>query len=276
MNKIVVVDLGWGGLIFANDVYNNLSSYKNEGLEVIFIHMPIFKYNMSDDEKVKIFDAYLNDINKKFKPVVLVIACNTLAGLYKFTTFSNLFENKVINIIDIVCGAIVRKYKEGDNVIILASELTCRCNFYKNILIKKGIAPENITEIGLSGVASSIEKNLYSNYLNDEIINKIKEKFHLKKDRRNMIVLGCTHYEYIKRSFYLIPSLYGIDEYLFISGRQEMLKCFKYEYPIKRKVITIYSYVAKCTDKIKGNLMKYYKEKSINMALENERLLFID
>ena len=277
MNKFVVLDLGWGGLIFANDLQKCKLYFKGEECENIFLHMPIFKYKMSDKEKIEVFDEYLKDINRKFNPVVIILACNTLAGLYEFTVFAKTFEGKVVNIVDIICSNVLKTYKKGDIIVVLASELTCKWNVYKKKLVQCKIEAKDIIEIGLSGVASTIERNLYSFFLAEEVLDIIKSKLMIKKINKNVIfVLGCTHYEYVKEIFNRLPSLYSIEKAVFISGREEMIKLFDMSPCTEEKEIKIYSYISKCSEETRKNLERFYHKKNMKLALKNEILLSVD
>ena len=67
------------------------------------------------------------------------------------------------------------------------------------------LKPLKINAQALRGLASDIETNLYS-------LNKIDLSSHLKKQKCDMVILGCTHYGFLKND---IESYFGVKS---ISG----------------------------------------------------------
>jgi len=275
MYNIVAIDLGWGGLLQAYNVFKNIERFSGKAVNIIFVRLPIFKYDMTDQDKVDQFELYLNNITKRFEPEELIIACNTLSGLYPNTSFSLLFKKNVYNIIEITSECIISNYEEGSKILIFASELTMSERFYHKRLLESGICEENIICIPLKGLARLIEEELYSKEL-PEKINQLVLKLFPSIDNYNkmFVVLGCTHYEYVTKIFFDVLKTKGISNLYLVDAVYNALFICNKGQDVKKNLY-IYSYNSGGNITVKNNLKRYFDSDTVNSALDKEKIIHI-
>ena len=108
----------------------------------------------------------------------LIVACNTLSVniLEDIRQFAGV---PVFGVFPPVEKAMIT----GGKTLLLATERTA--GKYKST--------DNFVSLGLGGLARDIENNLYS-------LEKVDIKFHLKdvKEKFDTVILGCTHYFFVK------------------------------------------------------------------------------
>lgn len=269
MENIVVIDLGWGGLILANNVY------KTKVMDVVFIRLPIFEYGMTIKEKVMKFDVYLQDIMKRFDPIEIIIACNSLSGLYSQTTFSKVFKIKVYDLVQIMCERITNEYVKGDKIIVFASKLTIQEKFYTEGLCKRGIYIEDIVNIPLVGWAKTIEEKMFCqvsvDIMKDVLYNKLQE---YTCKGKTIVVLACTHFEYVQSVFLEVLESIGVDNLTLIDVKSDIVKALTQENTVKKKMY-ICSYKVRGNVSVKQNLKTYFHNPIIDWALDNEKVYYL-
>src|SRR5574344_850258 len=198
MNKlpIGVLDSGIGGASILKEIINILPKEK-------FIYLADTKNlpygNKSKNKILKIVRENANYLIKNFHIKMLVIACNTASSVS-----SNILR-KELNI-PIICieppikPAIECGYKK---ILILATKRTLKSNqtIKNNIKIIKNKNKKlnkdeknTIKKLAIKNLASEIDKNFKNLELLKEILNKNLKKY----SEYDAIVIGCTHYNFIK------------------------------------------------------------------------------
>ena len=184
MMNIVVVDSGLGGLNVLNECKKLLPN-------VNFVYIADKQNapygNKSKRKLLKIAFNLVDYIISKYNPKIIVIACNTMTAV----TIKFLREKyKNINFVgtEPAIKPALKKYNKKE-ILLFATKNTNK--YYKNI---RKIQIKNLPKI--------IDENI--NNLN--IINPTLKKHFCKNKYKNIkaIVLGCTHYIYLKENLKLI------------------------------------------------------------------------
>lgn len=130
---------------------------------------------------------------KKFRIKALVVGCNTLSTnlLSVLSQYANVPTFGVFPPVE-------SELLKGKKVLLLATEKTART--FKNT--------KNLSIIGLSSLAMDIEKNMFNlNMVNLEKNIHNKNNFYCgevfcKNNSYDTVILGCTHYYFVKNKIY--------------------------------------------------------------------------
>ena len=188
--SVGVFDSGIGGL----NVLNACQKAVNNVNFVYFGDNKNAPYGNKDLAYLKKRANYIVNIFRKYKISNVVIACNTLSvslGDYLIKT------NKDINFV----LTLPIRPSEFKNPILLSTPLTSKSDYVKNLYLKNEVVP-------LPFLAREIEDNIF-NFKNINIKNDLKG---IPKNA-DCVVLGCTHYLYLKKvikSLVNMPVVSGI------------------------------------------------------------------
>lgn len=182
---IGIFDSGIGGLTILDEIkkaikHNNIIYYADS------INNP---YGDKNDKELKIITSKIVDFFIKENIKVIVIACNTAT-----TRCITYLREKYPNIIFIGTEPAIKVAceKNHHNILVLGTTATIN-SFSVNKLIKTNKRDnQNIYLEACKGLANAIETNNVSKI--DDILKKHMSKY----ENIDSIVLGCTHYPYIK------------------------------------------------------------------------------
>ena len=182
---IGIFDSGIGGLTILDEIkkvikHNNIIYYADS------INNP---YGDKNDKELKIITSKIVDFFIKENIKVIVIACNTAT-----TRCITYLREKYPNIIFIGTEPAIKVAceKNHHNILVLGTTATIN-SFSVNKLIKTNKRDnQNIYLEACKGLANAIETNNVSKI--DDILKKHMSKY----ENIDAIVLGCTHYPYIK------------------------------------------------------------------------------
>ncbi len=182
---IGIFDSGIGGLTILAEIkkaikHNNIIYYADS------INNP---YGDKNDKELKIITSKIVDFFIKENIKVIVIACNTAT-----TRCITYLREKYPNIIFIGTEPAIKVAceKNHHNILVLGTTATIN-SFSVNKLIKTNKRDnQNIYLEACKGLANAIETNNVSKI--DDILKKHMSKY----ENIDSIVLGCTHYPYIK------------------------------------------------------------------------------
>ena len=176
-NYIAIFDSGIGGLTVLNDL-SRYMPYQN------FIYIGDNKNtpygNLSDEKLLRLSMDCLSVLNG-YNVKAVILGCNTLSVSIR-ARLQQYFNCPVFGVFPPVETAIVKK----ERVLLLATPRT----------IERYSSYENLTKLALPYLAKDIEENVMQ-------LNKISFKNHLPQkflDNHtfNRVILGCTHYNFIK------------------------------------------------------------------------------
>lgn len=122
---------------------------------------------------------------ERLNPALLAVACNTVTARC-IESLRQRFSFPVVGI----QPAVKQAEEVGGRCLVLATEATVNSQAFKNLL--KKFAPEEAVTVACHGLADYIEKNIFSlpERLPDGLLPEIKV---------DSVVLGCTHYAFVKR-----------------------------------------------------------------------------
>ncbi len=203
---VVITDSGLGGLSVLAEMENlmrNSGHFKNINLifaNALFSESGGYNALGSRDEKVSTFNKALEGMYNKFKPDLILVACNTLSTILNETDFSKTTKIPIIGIVEIGVNEIQQKLDQSKNseVIIFGTETTIEENSYPIGLIKNGIDPQRIVSKACPQLQKYIETDpsgedtemLIMSYV-DEALEKAS-----KSDQELFVSLNCTHFGY--------------------------------------------------------------------------------
>ncbi len=118
----------------------------------------------------------------------IVIACNTATSAASEAIRSRYPSIPIIGIEPAIKPAILAH--KGEDILVMATEATIKLEKF-NDLKKKFDTQANIIPVACSGLAEAIENEQNT----EEILNRYLFQF---KNKINVVVLGCTHYPFIK------------------------------------------------------------------------------
>jgi glutamate racemase len=240
--SLLITDSGLGGLSVCADIVNNLNryrSFKNVRL-TYFNAWPEQNrgYNLLPGmaERIRVFHRALIGM-ERFKPDLIMIACNTLSAIYPQTGFS---RSAAMPVIDIIAFGVAMIYQElvsqpDSRAIILGTPTTIEANTHKTGLIGKGIRAERVILQSCDKLAGEIERNPDSENVRKMIDRYVGQAALKAGDRKRPVLAAfcCTHYGYshlifkemFERTFagpvtILNPNK-AMGDCLFADGRQE-------------------------------------------------------
>lgn len=202
MKKVVVIDSGSGGLNVLKELYKNCIGFD-------FLYLADTAYapygNKTKRELIHRAKFLVDFADIIFSPDIFVFACNTLTA----TTINEM--RKKYNKVFIGCEPAIKPACEEfqqEDVLVLATKSTLRNS---KLLKRYPLSQKKI----IDRLPTMIDENLFEL---DKIVPYLKKN--IEKIQPKAIVLGCTHFEAIKKqlkqisSAKLFSSSYGIAKQL--------------------------------------------------------------
>lgn len=185
--KILVFDSGIGGLPIANSIHNKIPY-----IDIVYYQDTINNpYGNKTDEELKNITTNIVDYAKDNNINFIVIACNTATTRCMKYLKEKYPDITFVGTVPAIKVALDNNYK---NILVIGTDPTIKSNRLQEIINDNKKDNQNIYLKSLPGLANAIETNDKDKI--DEIINKeLKEYLNKEIDS---IVLGCTHYYYIK------------------------------------------------------------------------------
>jgi len=188
---IGVFDSGYGGLttlkelqcLLPNENYIYLGDTKNA------------PYGDKDPKEVEKIVLKIVDYLVKEKVKAIVVACNTATSI----AIKSVREKyKDLIIIGTEPAVKVAVDNNKDKILVLATKNTLKLEKFTN-LVDKLNAEDKIIKEDLEGLATLIDKGNLDSEEIDELLNKKLSKY---KGKIDSVVLGCTHYPFVKDKIY--------------------------------------------------------------------------
>lgn len=207
---ILITDSGLGGISIFAEIADRFKS------DPIFSHVSLIYYNawpeqnrgyngLKDmDERVRVFDRALVGM-KKYRPDIIMIACNTLSVLYDYTAFSRRESIPVIDIVRFGVDMVFERLSQaaGGTAVILGTVTTIASDVHRSQLIEKGISTDRLVAQPCDQLATQIEKGPHRDevaQLVDTFMGQAAKK--LGATTTEVIVaLFCTHFGYCRDLF---------------------------------------------------------------------------
>ncbi len=207
---ILVTDSGLGGLSVAADVAARLpESGVFRRARVVFynalFHSNGYNSLETEEEKARIFDRVLRAMARRYRPDILLIACNTLSIVYENTRFSRRPRFPVVGIVETGVDLIDRHLRDNPEatVVIFGTKTTIGSETHKRLLVEKGHSANRIVGQACHRLAGAIERGTdteetvgYINQFVGEALDKIGSR-----DGPIFGSFNCTHYGYTHGQF---------------------------------------------------------------------------
>lgn len=204
---VLITDSGLGGLSIFAEIAARLK------IDPIFPDVTLIYYNawpeqnrgyngLKDmDERIRVFDQALAGM-KRYRPDIIMIACNTLSVLYDRTAFSRREAIPVIDIVRFGVDMVYESlYREADGTaMILGTVTTIASGVHRSRLIEKGISPDRLIAQPCDQLATQIEKGPCS----DEVVQLVDTFMGQAAEKLGAIpsnvfaALFCTHFGYCR------------------------------------------------------------------------------
>lgn len=205
---IVVTDSGLGGLSVVADLAARLpASGIARSARIVFVNALLddaIGYNdlKNDADKLRVFDAALSAMERRYRPDLLLVACNTLSVLYGRTEHAKGGGTPVVEIVGMGADLIYRELQAspGGTAVIFATKTTIESGAHRKLLEAKGIPDERIVGEACHRLAGSIERGAGSAETSDYVRTFAADAVRrLPKEPGPLVVsLNCTHYGYVK------------------------------------------------------------------------------
>jgi glutamate racemase len=230
---IVVTDSGLGGLSVVADAARKMTEQKAyRHVEIVFYNALFTDeggYNSLPDrnDKVHVFNRALEDMQRRYAPDVILVACNTLSVLADATDFVAASRTPVIGIVDAGVRLIAERLEadENDRVIIFATETTVEEGTHKAALVDRGIVADRIVVQACPELASYIEKGydgMETRFLIDAYVDEAMARAG-EIDGKLHVSLNCTHYGYALPAWRDAFEAKGVPVADFLNPNQTMI-----------------------------------------------------
>ena len=205
---IVVTDSGLGGLSVAADLAARLpASGIVRSARIVFVNAEpdvALGYNdmKLEADKVRVFDAALAAMETRYKPDLILIACNTLSVVYPGTAHAKKGGTETVEIVGLGADLLARELetKRGATAVVFATKTTIESGAHKKLLVGKGVPADHVVGEACHRLAGAIERGAASEETVAYVKKFVAEALEKRPDKTGPIVasLNCTHYGYVK------------------------------------------------------------------------------
>jgi glutamate racemase len=205
---IVVTDSGLGGLSVAADLAARLpGSGIVQSARIVFVNAEpdvAFGYNdmKREADKGRVFDGALAVMEARYKPDLILIACNTLSVVYPGTVHAKKGGTETVEIVGL--GAdLIRKELAGKpdaTALVFATKTTIESGAHGKLLVDRGVAADHVVGEACPRLAGAIERGVAS----EETVAYVKKFVAEALEKRTVksepfiVSLNCTHYGYVR------------------------------------------------------------------------------
>jgi glutamate racemase len=207
---ILVTDSGLGGLSVAADVAARLPESGIVRKARVVFYNALFDnigYNglASEAEKDRIFDVVLRAMEKRYRPDILLIACNTLSVVYGRTAFSRRSPFPVVGIVDTGVDLVARAFERmpGGTALLFGTKTTIENEAHKKALAARGYPAERVVGQACHRLAGAIERGIATEETVGYIRKFVGEALAKAGPDPGPLFAAfvCTHYGYARRQF---------------------------------------------------------------------------
>jgi len=205
---IVVTDSGLGGLSVAADLAARLpASGIVRSARIVFVNAEpdvAFGYNdmKREADKVRVFDGALAAMEARYKPDLILIACNTLSVVYPGTAHAKKGRTETVEIVGLGADLIRRELaaKPDATAIVFATKTTIESGAHKKLLVEKGVPADHVVGEACPRLAGAIERGSASEETVAYVKRFVAEALEKKPAKGGPLVasLNCTHFGYVK------------------------------------------------------------------------------
>lgn len=208
--NLLITDSGLGGLSVCAEVVRNLKrQHSCRSARITYFNAWPEQdrgYNLFDglEERARVFDGALRGM-ERFRPDLILIACNTLSVLYPRTRFSREAAVPVTDIIgfgvELIAQGLVAQ--PDGQALILGTPTTVEAGVHRDRLLERGIEAGRIVQQPCDRLAGEIEKDPDSATVREMIGRYARQAAQQagRAGRPTLAALCCTHYGYAEGVF---------------------------------------------------------------------------
>lgn len=205
---IVVTDSGLGGLSVAADLAARLpASGVVRSARIVFVNALLddaIGYNDLKDEadKVRVFDAALAAMESRYRPDLILVACNTLSVFYPKTEHARRGGTETVSIVPMGAELIERTLRAtpGAKTVIFATKGTIDSGAHRRLLVEAGVPDGTIVGQPCPKLTGAIERGAHSEETRGRIRGFVEEAAAKLPEKGAPLVvsLNCTHFGYAR------------------------------------------------------------------------------
>ena len=208
---IVITDSGVGGLSVCAYAERFIRTHGfNEPLRLTFANAAPendYGYNSMPSREVKLqtFDRFLTNVNQRYRPDLIYVACNTLSVLLPDTPFFQKRGTPVKGIVETGVKVLLDELETDPRraAMIFGTQTTIDAGTYPRLLQERGVEASRIVSQACPGLADTISEDREGTKTRAEIAKWVKAAIaKLPEDDGPVAAcLACTHYGYRKDLF---------------------------------------------------------------------------
>lgn len=205
---IVVTDSGLGGLSVVADLASRLpASGIARSARVVFVNALLddaIGYNDLRDEadKVRVFDAALAAMESRYRPDLILVACNTLSVFYGKTEHARRGATETVSIVPMGAKLVEKALREKPEAtaMIFATKGTIDSGAHRRLLLEAGVPEGRIVGQACPRLTGAIERGAHSEETRDRLRGFVEEAVGKLSGKRGPLVvsLNCTHFGYAR------------------------------------------------------------------------------
>jgi len=191
MSKCGVFDSGIGGITVAKEILKS-----NLFDEIIYFgDSARVPYGNKNENTIIRYSLEALEFLKNFDIDFLVIACNT-ASAVAISELKKEVSFPVVGVIEAGVKAIENK-DLNSNILLVGTKRTIKSGRYQKLLKQKGF--KNIIALSTPLFVPLVEEGIFEGKIVDEVFDLYFKN--IDKKSIDYIILGCTHYPFLKNSF---------------------------------------------------------------------------
>lgn len=212
--RIGFFDSGIGGL---TSIPYLMKRYPDEHV-IFFGDTARTPYGSKSDHVIQRFTAEIGEFMKKSDVKMMVAACNTISATSLDILREKYPDTPVTGVIEPACDMVAAKCGADDHVGILATRATVSTNAYLNAIRVRRPDMKNLFQTPCPAFVPLIEEGIIDNNIMYDTIKYYLDDF-VNENKIDTLVLGCTHYQLIRK---LIEEIY--PDIRIISSSEEVVK----------------------------------------------------
>jgi aspartate/glutamate racemase len=185
--------------VFVNALFSNQSGYNS---------LP------SREKKIRTFDRVLTSLESRYRPDLILIACNTLSVIYDDTEFAATTQTPVRDIVKPGVALIESALRKRPDALafIFATRTTVKEDSHRAALARRGLDTSHIVTQACPELAVTIERGFDSEDTEILIATYVDEALAKAGRHSGPIVasLNCTHYGYAESLWRAAFAEYGV------------------------------------------------------------------
>jgi len=191
MNRCGIFDSGIGGLSVAKEI---LKSRLFDEI-IYFGDTARVPYGNKNESTIIRYSLEALEFLKNFDVDFLVVACNSASSV-AIEDLRREASFPVVGVIEAGVKALDGEKKDS-NILLVGTRRTIASNKYQTLLHEKGF--KNIISIPTPLFVPLVEEGITEGKIVDEVFNLYFGN--INKDKIDIIILGCTHYPFLEKSF---------------------------------------------------------------------------